>query len=500
MKNLVSIVISFLLITSCSLITEEKEIRQCLYFFPAGLDPAKNTDFYEYQIYSQIYEPLLTLDHDYQTIRPCLAETWSISENKLVYTFHLRQNVRFHDGSLLTAVAAQNSFIRQIQLRGEYPLFNVIDTIRSIGPMTLEIELKYPYLPFLYSLASPSGLLVISQKALERYGNNIDRNPVGTGPFYLDQWQENKYITLKAFSGYREKSTIEKVSFLLPDSTPQAEILFRDGELDILFMVAGHWLNRLKWLGIAKYFVQKPLNTFYLGFNLKNKPVNNIKVRKAILKAIDIKKSIYISNRGNALPAYGPIPPIFNGFEDLKQDNYNPEISKKLLKEAEFENGLLLNLYVFSPIYSRQIRVELLKSQLEKIGITLNTTFFDDWELFTTSLKTNDCHLFLDGYGSELIGDPGNYLHALFHSTSVYNQTNYSDKKVDTLLEQAFQEADPEERHEMYRSVVKLVVKDIPAIYDSHVKSIFAYNPKKIKSLVVNPYEFIYYHRLETYE
>jgi len=500
MKNLIRVVIVFLFLTSCGCIDEQKEIRQGIYFFPSGLDPAKNTDFYEYQIYSQIYEPLLTLDNDYQTLLPCLAENWSISENKLLYTFYLRHDVRFHDGSLLTAEAARRSFLRQIHLRPEYPLFNVIDTIRSTGPVTLEIKLKYPFLPFLYSVASPSGLLVISQKAFEKYGDEIDRNPVGTGPFYLDTWEENKYITLKAFTGYREHSTVDKVSFILPDSTSQTEIMFRDGKLDVLYMVAGNWLNRLKWLGICEYFVQKPLNTFYLGFNLKNNPVNNLKIRQAIAGAINIKKLVYIANRGNAIPANGPIPPIFSGFEDLMQNNYNPDISKEILKEEGFENGLLLNLNVFSPTYSRQIKVELLKSQLEKIGITLQTNFFDTWESFTTSLKTNDCHLFLDGYGSELIGDPGNFLYALFYSTSVYNQTNYSNDKVDTLLEQAFHQSDRDVRHELYRSVVKIVLKDIPAVYDSYVKSIFAYNSKKIKSLVVNPYEFIYYHRLEIYE
>jgi len=500
MKNLMLIIISFLFIISCGLFNDEREIRQGLYLFPTGLDPARNSELFEYQIFSQIYEPLLTLDSDYKTILPCLAESWSISEDNLEYTFQLRPNIQFHDGSSLTADVIQFSFNRQINLRPKYPLFSIIDSIRSIGPLTLQIELKHQYLPFLYSLASASGLLVISKKALEKYGENIDKNPVGTGPFYLGEWQENKFISLRAFSGYREKSMIDKVSFILPDTTSQTETLFRDGELDVLYMVAGHWLNRLKWLGIAEYYVQKSLNTMYIGFNLVNSPLNNKKVRQAILRAIDIKKLVYVANRGNALPAYGPIPPIFTGFEELKQEQYNPELSRKLLKETGHKNGLSLNLNVFSPTYSRQIKVELLESQLEKIGITLNTVFYTNWEEFTKSLRSKNCHLFLDGYGSELIGDPGNYLYALFHSASPNNRTNYSNKRVDLLLNQAFQEDDTQKRHSMYRSIVEIVLRDIPAVFDSHVKSIFAYNSKKIKSLVVNPYEFIYFHRLETYE
>ncbi len=319
MNNYIVFFLISSLLISCGFLKEEKEITQGLNFFPSGLDPVTNTEFFEYQIFSQIYEPLLTLDYDYQTLLPCLAGTWSVSEDNLEYTFHLRPDVLFHDGSILTAEAAKNAFMRQTQLRPEYPLFNIIDTIRSVGPLTLQIELKYPYLPFLYSLASPNGLLVISQKALEKYGDDIDKNPVGTGPFYLDQWQEKKYITLRAFSEYRENSTIDKITFILPDSNSQSEVLFKNGDLDVLYMVAGHWLDRLKWLGRVEYFVQKPLNTIYLGFNLDNDPVNKIEIRRAILMAIDTKKSVYIANRGNASPAEGPLPPIFSGFDDLKQ-------------------------------------------------------------------------------------------------------------------------------------------------------------------------------------
>jgi ABC-type transport system substrate-binding protein len=106
----------------------------------------------------------------------------------------------------------------------------------------------------------------------------------------------------------------------------------------------------------------------------------------------------------------------------------------------------------------------------------------------------------MEGYGSELIGDPGNFLFAMFHSNSPHNRMNYHDENVDYLLEQAFQEADEQKRHRIYRSIVKIILDYTPAVYDSHVKSTFAYNSKKIKSLVVNPYEFIYFHRLETYE
>jgi peptide/nickel transport system substrate-binding protein len=485
---------------SCNTISDNNEIIQEVNFFASGLDPAKDYKSFEYQIFSQIYEPLLTLKNDYKTLLPCLARSWSLGEDNVTYTFHLQPNVKFHDGTLLTAETAKFSFMRQIELRSDHPIYHIIETIKVVAPLTLQIKLKYPYISFLYFLASPTGLIVISKKAIEKYGENLDKNPVGTGPFFLKKWIDNKKIVLEAFPEYREKSTIQRVQFIPHDSTSLSINLFKRGRLDIMYMVDAQWLDRLKWSGNVEYLIQKPNNTIYFGFNLANYPVNIDKVRKAILMAVNINKSVLISNRGNAIPAKNPIPPIYGGFDDLKQYDNNPNLAIRYLKEMGFENNLTLNLYVWSPAYSRQMKIELLKSQLEKVGISLNTRFFNREEEFTDNIDDKNCHLFLSGYGSDLIGDPGDFLYSLFHSASPNNHFNYHNGKIDLLLELAFQEINEEKRHEIYRSIVKIVLTDTPAVFDSHVKSHFAYNSNKIKSMVVNPYDFIYFHRLETYD
>jgi peptide/nickel transport system substrate-binding protein len=500
MKNSIIIICICFVLKSCSIFSNENEITQGIYFFPSGLDPAVNTNLFEYQIFSQIYEPLLTLDGDYQTIKPCLADSWSLSNDKKVYTFRLKPNVYFHDGSRLTAQVVQFSFLYQMQVRSESPLIKLIDTIVPIDSLTIEIKLKHSYLPFLYSLASPNGLMVMSMDALINHRSKVNRYPSGTGPFYLDQWVKDKNIILRAFPSYREKSRIDVVKFVLPDSTEQPEILLKNGELDILYMVASHWLDRLKWTGMIDYFVQKPLNTLFIGFNLKNEPVNNKVIRDAISFALDTEKNVYITNRGNAISAKGPLPPVYPGFEDLRQDKFNKELSYKLICEEGYEDGLTLNLFIFAPTFSRQTRIEIIKSQLEKVGIELNTEFYYEDEKFILALDSSECHLFLDGYSSEVIGDPGNFLYALFHSNSPYNHFNYENEDVNLLLEEAFREINHDERHKRYRSVVKRVLESTPAVFESHVKSHYAFNSKKIKSLEVSPYEFIYFHRLETYE
>lgn len=499
-KFLVFIVILFWGL-NCDFLDEEKEITQSIYFFPSGLDPAKDTKYFEYQIFSQIYEPLVKLDHDFTTLLPCLAESWEISDDNLSYTFKLKSDIPFHDGSSLSADVVKYSYLRQIGIRTEDPLSKIIDKINVVDSLTLEICLKHPFKPFLYSLASPTaGLMVISRQAIEKYGDKISKNPVGTGPYYLEEWQENDKISLKSFNRYRTKHNFSKITFSMPDSLIQPEVQFKNGELDILYMVAGNWLDRLKWLGQMEYYVQKSTSTLFIGFNIKSKPVDDIRVRRAILKSLDIKRSVILANRGNAIPASNPLPPIYSGFEDLIQENFDPKEAKILLEMAGHSDEMNLNFHFLSRTFSRPMKVELIKSQLEKVGIKLNIILFSDPIKYSESIYNEDCHMFLDGYGAELIGDPGIFLYSIFHSSSKKNILHYNNKKVDKLINEALRTSNDEERHNAYRNIIRLILNDIPAIFDSHVKSHFAYNSKKIKKLMVNPYEFIYFHQLESYE
>ena len=485
------------LISGCSTGVTENEINQGIDFFPDGLDPGVNYYFQAYQIYSQIYEPLIQLSDDYKTLLPCLAESWSTSEDHLHYTFRLLPNVYFHDGVRLGAEDVQFSFYRQIDLRSENPLFSLIDTISVLDSLSLRISLNYPYSPFLYSLASPNGLLVMSKTSLLRYGDKIGKHPVGTGPYFLDEWVKDKYISLQSFSQYREAVPIAQINYVYPDITSESEVLFKEGKLDILYMVAGYWLDRLKWLGQVKYHVQEPTNTLFMGFNLKNYPVDNIFVRRAILMSIDLKRSILVTNRGNAIAAERPLPTIYGGFEDLKQADFNLDEARRLLNRIGFKDGLALNFYVPEYSLSRKTKIELIKNQMAKAGIKVNVKYFCTLESYHMAIKDDQCHLFLDGYGSEMIGDPGNFLYALFHSKSKNNRMDYCNRRVDELIDEAFKEADDQKRHELYHQVVRIVLANTPAIFSAHVKSHFAYNSQKIESLAVSPYEFIYYHRLK---
>jgi len=170
-------------IYSCDYLNTEKAITQGIYFFPEGLDPARNFDFYEFQIYSQIYETLLTIGEDYKSLKPGLAQSWSTSNDMTTFKLTLKPNILFHDGSRLDSEAVCHAFYYQTQRRIEHPLYKMIKTVHVIDSLNVQIDLKYPFAPFLYTLTSPQGFQAISIEAIKKYGEKIDKHPCGTGSF-----------------------------------------------------------------------------------------------------------------------------------------------------------------------------------------------------------------------------------------------------------------------------------------------------------------------------
>lgn len=461
---------------------------------PTGLDPARNMDFSATQIYSQIYETLVTLDSNRSTINPCLAERWDISADQRIFTFHLKPHILFHDGSILNAEAAVYSFSRMLKNNSASPILNNIDSMKIIDSLSLCITLKKAYPNFLLDLTSPYSLVAISPDAINSSNDDLAFNPAGTGPFKIKELKKDE-IKLIRFNEYHGKlSAIKTIIFKYYSEQNSFYNALRENKIDILFMVAGYQLDRLKWLGQIDYKVLPPYNTVYLGFNNHCYPFNDIKTRRAVLRAINTTKLALYMTRGNSIPAKGPLPPNFIDYDNFHQTDYNLEEAKKLINYAHYPSSKKIKLFFPEPAFARHTLVELLKSDLDKIGITLDVKYFSTWEEHNLACKSDSSEMFINIWESEVAGDAGNFLSSLFQSNSDFNVLNYKNKQVDAWLEQASIEAEKEKRDALYERIVKTILDDVPAVFLYHVKPHFAYNKKKIKKLPVNPYNIIQYH------
>jgi len=461
------------------------------------LDPAKASEVSEPRIISSIYESLFELDSDYITLHSRLVKNWTVSKDLKSFRLQLKSGIRFHDGSPLQAEAVVYSFQRQITLNPESPLFSMIDEIQPLDSLQLEIRLKHPYAQFLYTLTSPVGLKVISKNALEKYGEEIGNHPVGSGPFQIKEFIRNKKICLVANPYYQEQnSSVQKVHIKFYSSYFEMEQDFLQQQIDLIYAVPGFSIDRLKWQGKVDYSILPPLNVLFLGFNCQQKPFSDGRVRRAILKAIDIPELVNIIYRGKALPAEGPVPPILFPNKNMRQSGFDLIEAKKLLREAGYPDGFSVKFFYLDRLRPRGTLLEALKVYLQKLQIELKMVPFYSWADFNAACRSDSAQLFWNSWDADVLGDPENFLYSLFNSSSAFNFFHYNNSQVDSWLEHAQQEPDREKRQAFYEKIIQQVLEDTPAVFVFHVIPVVAFNRQKIIELPLNPYGIVNYHQI----
>ena len=213
---------------------------------PKALDPAAVTAVNDFRILMNLYDGLVRYKSGTLEVEPALAKSWDISEDGKTYTFHLREGVKFHDGSDFDAEAVKFNFERMLDDKhpyhdtGPFPLaffFSSVDTIDVKDPQTVVFTLKEPYAPFLSNLAYPTGLIV-SPTAVMKFDKDFGRNPVGTGPFTFKEWRPNEAVVVEGNPDYWDTPTTLKAVIFRPitdANTRVAEMLA--GGIDLMVEV-----------------------------------------------------------------------------------------------------------------------------------------------------------------------------------------------------------------------------------------------------------------------
>jgi len=458
---------------------------------PPTLDPALVGDETSARYVLEIFSGLMTIDKDLQIV-PDIAESWEVSEDGTVYTFHLRKDVKFHNGRPLTAQDVKYSLERACdpdtgsitadtflggivgakeKLRGEA---DEVSGVKVLDDYTLEITLKAPRAYFLAELTHPVAF-VVDRENIEEMGRLWTDRPNGTGPFKLKEYRLGERIVLERNEFYygTPKPALEQVNVFLAGGS--AMIMYENGELDAVpvgladierVLDPTNPLN--KELTIAPQW-----STIYIGFNVNVPPFDDVKVRQAFNYALDREKINRVVMKGMERTAKGILPPGMPGYnEDLKGFPYDPEKARQLIAESKYggvENFPEIVLNVTggggAPFRTVTAIVEMYKENLG-VDITIEQT---EWATYLTDLKTRRYQMF--GVASGWIADypdPQDFLDVLFHSQSLDNDTNYANPEVDRLLEEARVEQDPEKRIQIYQRVEEIILNDAPWVPLSH--------------------------------
>jgi len=307
---------------------------------PDSLDPGKSNNLQADRVMWLLYDALTKLSADGTQMVPALAERWEQSPDGLTYTFTLRRNVRFHDGSVLDAQAVKVSYERQFLSDSPYystsprnayerVLSGLVKEIRVLDPQTVAITLHYPR-PQQFALVK-----IVSPQALTRNGLQLTRTPVGTGPFRLERWERDRIILTPFAESWQGRPRVSQVVFPFVPETQVAMSRLEAGDYDLVSEVPPNLFERLAANPSLRLVKVGGLNLRFLGMQLERSALRDRRVREAIARAVDRERLATYLGRGAMLPARGPLPPASLGYDpQIRQPAHDLRRARALLQEA----------------------------------------------------------------------------------------------------------------------------------------------------------------------
>lgn len=464
-----------------------------------GLDPAYVDDGESAKVMCNIFEGLVKYKEGSTEIEPCLASSYKVSDDGKEYTFELRKDVKFHDGTPFNADAVKFSIERQLppNAKDDMPYasftFNpdIVSKVDKVNDYSVKIILKQPYTPFLANLAMSLSAPIVSPEAVKKYGDKFIENPVGTGPFKFVSWQKDQAITLEKNNDYwGDKAKVDKVVFKVTKENSVRASELMTGAVDIIDGVDPNDVKKLQDSKMNIY-KDKGMNINYMAFNCSRAPFNDPKLREALSYAIDRNELVKFLYQGYADLANSPLPSFIPGYSDkVKPYEYNVDKAKQLLKEAGQENLKVKivtysNARPYNPVNGQKL-AEAVQNYLTKAGVTA-TIEASPWKEYKDKTAQGEGDILFYGWTGDN-GDADNFL-SLFDSNeikSTLNVAKYTNKAVDDLLAKGRMLPNGADRNKVYSDVQDIVAKDAPWVPISYAQDMAAYSAK-VKNFKLHP-------------
>lgn len=463
------------------------------------LDPSKVTDGESIYVTNQIYDTLVRYEEDSTEVKPALATEWAPSEDGLTWTFQLRDDVTFHDGSDFTAedvvfnferwaTSAEYIYYGYMFGASEDDLGGIIESVEATNDYEVTFTLSEPNAPFLQTLAMPP-FGIASPEAVEEHGEDYFKNPVGTGPFVFSEWIPDDSITVTKNADYfGDTAKVDKVIFrTIPDNGARFMEL-QSGSIDMMTGLNPQDIQTTEADENLQIIERPSMNVSYMAMNTdKEGPLAEKAVRQAINLAIDKEKLVSLYE-GIGKPAKNPLPPSLWGYnDDIEDYGYDVEKAKELLAEAGYADGFDITLNTFSnprPYMPQpKVSAQAIQEMLKEVNINVEV-IESDWDTHL-SLTENGEHdmAFLGWTGDN--GDPDNFLYVLLDKDnakvgSAGNIAFYKNDDVHALLKAAQTEMDQEKRTELYLEAQELIHEDAPWFPIAHTTPPIAANKKVI--------------------
>ena len=440
----------------------------------ADVDTLHPTDFsttVELGVLNQIYDTLLYYSPDgTKDPEPRIAESYEISDDGLDYTFHLRDDVTFHDGTPVTAddVVFSIELYKASEYQGSQ--ISMLSSVEATDEHTVVCHLDAPYSPFLQGICSP---MIASKAYYESSEDDFVNNPIGTGPYKFVSRAKGSNIKLEANEDYyRGAPEIKEVTFeVIPDSSTKA-IALQTGEVN--FAEIDSATKPQLEANPAITIAEVPTSAFsYIAMNTEKEPFNDVKVRQAINYAIDRDNLVAVCYDGEAeVNSNICAKERFGYSDDQFQYTYDPEKAKELLAEAGNETPYDLGEILVAEKYSNLATV--IQNDLKAVGldVTISVKEFNSYisDLQNGSYGITALNMTLEGDTQTLeMAFTSDYI-------GIANNARYSDEEMDKLFEQARTETDNDKRAEIFNEIFTKAQDEAIYAVMCNPMTLYAYN------------------------
>ncbi|QQZ10044.1 glutathione ABC transporter substrate-binding protein [Heyndrickxia vini] len=437
-----------------------------------SMDPHNTGDTNSNSVQSAMLEGLLGFDRDGKIIN-VLATDYSVSDDALEYTFKLRQDVKFHDGTPFNAEAVKVNIERIMNdegLRLNSRGFNQIAKVEILDDFQIKVVLKAPYSSMLTRFVSAK---MISPKMIKENSAEIAKKPVGTGPFKFVEWVQGDHLTVERNDEYWEKGDrVKKITYKPVPENGSRVAMLKTGEASVIYPLPQQNINELK--NNKDVVIDKVPSTIarYVSINTMKKPFNDLRVRQALNYAVSKDAFIKVVNSGFGLPLDSAIPSKTLYYS--KQELYKQDIdkAKELLKEAGYPDGFKAE--IWGNTNSDTMKgMQFIQQQLKEIGVDVEIKSMEEGTLSDEiygaqtpkDAKVQMWYVSWSSYASDVT----NATRPLFHSDSFppdgANTAYYKNADVDKWMNTADATGDENEKAELYKNVQSTIYKDAPWIF-----------------------------------
>lgn len=466
-----------------------------------SMDPQIQNDTTSEQVVKMLYNTLLKFEDD-GTVVGDLAESWSVSEDKLTWTFNLKQGVKFHNGKELTSADVKATFDRALNAEAgglrTTEIIKMFTAVEAPDPYTVTITTDGPYGP-MESLMCNMSLGIMDADYIEKYGLDLGTSVEGengTGPFKVVSWERDQEIVVERFDDYfGTPAKLKTVVYTIIPEAASRVIALETGEVDVIDKPTDEDLARLEADTENFTVLRKPtISQRLFRFGCNDPIISNTKVRQAIVYAIDRQAIIDALFTGSAYPSTAPLAPVTFGYSDLGEIEQDLELAKSLLAEAGYPDGFDTKI-VTTERYQNGIELaEIISQQLAEIGINAE---IEVWEWSALSASWNgitadefDQPIFIMGAGPSMRDADGGLRGLYTTSETGLNDRNYgfySNAEVDALIEQGMQETDQQKRVEIYKEAMEILYREDPVAFWLFDMYGLAITSSKVEGVTLSP-------------